>query len=463
MAEFFTKSSSQQKNWQGQLSPNILANAALVAFLLLSTIGLAPPAFNGGRLSDVSSMQSSAGDLPKQVLYFGLLIFSVSLRPPMSIKRVPVAIPFTMIAMVLWCWVSLTWSEVPETAVRRIILLTVGPIFIFSIVRFLGPVQALNLTVYTLSVILIADLVAVFILPGALQLPGVDFTSDTGGTWRGLHSDKNSAGAICALLSIISAYKVFSKGTKFDKRVLWTVVSFLAALFVYKSGSKTSLGLLPISAVLALLTLFLSKRALLLQLLVIALVGAIVILYLLSPRFFDLVSAHLDLFLRDPRSLTGRVQLWPILLNYSHDHPLLGSGYGSFWSVGDAGPMPRYASGWLLLINNAHNGYLDLLVQTGMIGLVLGVLAAIIKPFYNLLNYQNVPSDVRWLICAVLFFVAMHNFLEASLFDRDRPAWIVLILMLAVLSAYREPNRPKEWSGARSTPAKDIEPTRFKA
>lgn len=60
-----------------------------------------------------------------------------------------------------------------------------------------------------------------------------------------------------------------------------------------------------------------------------------------------------------PDALTGRVQIWPVLIACSRDHWMQGSGYGSVWNIGTASPAYEYATGWASTIASGHNGYLD--------------------------------------------------------------------------------------------------------
>ena len=52
-----------------------------------------------------------------------------------------------------------------------------------------------------------------------------------------------------------------------------------------------------------------------------------------------------------------------VLIAYARDHLLFGAGYGSFWGIGDASPMLAYGDTWLANVYEAHDGYLDLLVN----------------------------------------------------------------------------------------------------
>jgi O-antigen ligase len=67
---------------------------------------------------------------------------------------------------------------------------------------------------------------------------------------------------------------------------------------------------------------------------------------------------------RDP-TLTDRTIIWNTLLSV-HTNPLIGTGYESFW-LG-----PRLQQVWQVVagINEAHNGYLDMYLNLGCVGVV---------------------------------------------------------------------------------------------
>ena len=69
---------------------------------------------------------------------------------------------------------------------------------------------------------------------------------------------------------------------------------------------------------------------------------------------------------RDP-TLTDRTAIWSIVLSM-HTNPLVGTGYESFW-LG-----PRLQKVWQLFgatINESHNGYLEVYLNLGLIGVLL--------------------------------------------------------------------------------------------
>ena len=153
-----------------------------------------------------------------------------------------------------------------------------------------------------------------------------------------------------------------------------------------------------------------------------------------SLLFYTSVSTDLMMMLEDPASFTGRAEIWSALFRYSADHFFLGSGYGSFWETGSSSPLYAYSSGWIVRgAPHAHNGYIDLLIQTGLTGLVIGIFAVGVLPFRKLLTVK-IAARERWLFSAIISFCLLHDLLETTLFDRVNPIWVMLLCILAFLS-----------------------------
>jgi O-antigen ligase len=67
-------------------------------------------------------------------------------------------------------------------------------------------------------------------------------------------------------------------------------------------------------------------------------------------------------------NLSGREPLWDRLLTILADSPLIGSGFGGFWTTSRVSEI-HAAAGWPAV--NAHNGFLDEMLATGVVGLTL--------------------------------------------------------------------------------------------
>jgi O-antigen ligase len=70
----------------------------------------------------------------------------------------------------------------------------------------------------------------------------------------------------------------------------------------------------------------------------------------------------------DLETLTGRVPLWEELIDQASERPWTGVGFGAFWTPERMANV-EVAVGWPAV--NAHNGFLDEVLATGLPGLVL--------------------------------------------------------------------------------------------
>jgi O-antigen ligase len=94
-------------------------------------------------------------------------------------------------------------------------------------------------------------------------------------------------------------------------------------------------------------------------------VPAGVVLYGVLVFFFDLNAHIAEAVGRDP-TLTDRTKIWKLLLTMD-TNPMLGTGYESFW-LGS-----RLLTVWSQFrgLNEAHNGYLEVYLNLGMVGLLM--------------------------------------------------------------------------------------------
>ena len=126
-------------------------------------------------------------------------------------------------------------------------------------------------------------------------------------------------------------------------------------------------------------------------------------------------------------TLTGRTELWGRVLQLRVD-PLFGAGFESFW-LGT-----RLDTLWSMYWwhpNQAHNGYLEVFLNLGWIGLIL--LGSVIAR-----GYRNVVDAVRREPqlgrLRLAFFVAalLYNLTEAA-FKILHPVWIAFLLSIIAI------------------------------
>jgi O-antigen ligase len=144
-------------------------------------------------------------------------------------------------------------------------------------------------------------------------------------------------------------------------------------------------------------------------------------LYLILGFGLGLNAVFAPLLGKDP-TLTDRTHIWSVLLNM-HTNPLFGTGYESFWMGSRLNLVFQKAGEH---INEAHNGYLEVYLNLGEIGLLL--LVAFLISAYMKICKQDVSSRTNFgsLTLALWAVVVMYNITEAGF--KHGLMWLALVL-----------------------------------
>jgi hypothetical protein len=132
-------------------------------------------------------------------------------------------------------------------------------------------------------------------------------------------------------------------------------------------------------------------------------------------------------------TLTGRTRLWDILLPVIGNRPILGYGYDAFW----AGMKPEVLSVWIeagRLVPVADNGYFDLCLSLGIVGLGL-FLYVFADAFRRSMHY--VRSEPGWIglwPVTYLCIFAADNICESALLTRGTFPFLVFAILATSLS-----------------------------
>jgi O-antigen ligase len=398
------------------------ARSAYLASLAVGLLMLL--VFLGPRLALMPLQSTGDGNPVRQILYLGGLGLTMwAARVHVEPQRLLV-VPISLAVALGWCALSLTWSGEPGTGLRRLILTLTLVLSVFLAIRTAGFDRSVKIIQITFLICLGLNFAAVAVLP-----TGVHHAVEIGdpaliGNWRGILVHKNFAGSVTAMTIIFLAL-----GPQFLKPALRYAALGAAAFFLYMTHSKTS-GAFAIGCV-AIGFLFNGYnprfRALVIPVL---LIFTCLTVLVLQDHLSDLLAPF-----NRPDALTGRVQIWPVLINYASAHPWTGAGYGSFWNSGPDGPVFDYARSWVTGLGNGHNGYLDLLVQVGFPGLALAVFATMILPMAKLFSSQSIQPGRGGLLLAMLLFCIGHNITETSLFERDAIVQVFLMMAVALIEA----------------------------
>jgi O-antigen ligase len=359
----------------------------------------------------------------RQIVFIILLGLAFVAAQVFKDIRQAFVVPISMCIVLAWFGLSMVWSIAPNIGLRRLLLTIIVIWTVYLMVKKAGYENTLTAIRIILPLALIGNYLAVLGWPDwAIHQSATETDPSIVGAWRGYMMQKNFAGAICAFTILFFFLDA--------RKLSWVVkglVILAAAFFLYKTESKTSMGILAVTLTVALLYRLYNPRYryALIGVLVLATAVAIYIGY----GYLGLVN---DLLARED-AFTGRSKIWSIMLQYIRDHGLLGSGYGAFWNIGNASPIFQYTSGWVSELGNGHSGYLDIYAQTGVVGFILSVIVVFLIPMFRLITNTQIARNRATLIVACIFFCLGHNFTESTLFDRDSAVHVFLVLALALM------------------------------
>lgn len=315
-----------------------------------------------------------------------------------------------LLVILSYCVLSATWSEDTVMASKSAAALIGTGVFGLFMARKYGA--------YLIDKVAFAALTYVVIFL-SLYLVGID-PLDRGITvntapFTGLTSHKNSAGIICGFAAMLYYGKLRWKFSKFH------AASFFLLVFgtVLTNSSTSLLGI--IGSVLVLEISIISNRfrlsSWLLSVILISL--ASLILVLASYYILDLLA-----FLGKDLTMSSRTLIWELVIRNAIDNLWLGPGYGTFWGEYSAVNLDASSIFFGTTFKQAHNGFLDIWAQTGVLGafLFLFYLVFSFRRSYVMLNGVNGHS-----ILAGLSFFAFNNLGEANLFIANYFAFSFLV------------------------------------
>ncbi len=397
----------------------------LLLLLLVTLHPFQPPA--GGSTAGLSAIAPVASDVWRQLsftsIFAAAFAAAIFYRPRVLLQ----AIPLTVMVLLGWCLLSAIWSDVGGVVFRRAVLITEVTVTPLLGVALLGPERAFSRLRLVLVIVLVANWIAIPLIPAAVHGAG-EQDPKLIGNWRGLYDQKNVTGAVCTLTILAFLFP----GRRARRRSDWLVIG-AALVFLYFTKSKTSLALLPVAAAFGHAYRAGWKNGLdraLLAVIALIAIGGIVTMLALNTELITRIMA-------DPDAFTGRTEIWNAEIAYLKDgHFLTGAGFGAIFSTGQPSPLTPYLYGrnWVAMVSNSHNGYFDMFASLGAIGFTLALGALLVAPFRRFWPLNFDPSKAGYF--AIFIFVIFHNFTEADFLSSDGVSWLVFLM---VLGALRQP------------------------
>lgn len=331
-----------------------------------------------------------------------------------------------LIALVAWVGLTLLWSPLPDASFKSWLRL----VLTLMVATVLAHGYRGRMLDFLSDGLLILMLVLLPSIAVALLKPGVGQESVAGiaGAWRGITAQKNTLGLAAALAA--AAYFVLLLTRPRDTIAKWWMAA-VAVLCLLGSRSSTSLAMtVLISGIFWLFYrqhlnsfAWLSRLFLVLVLAVMGYIYLYFMWYSQIPTWSGFVGSVAQWFGKGS-DLSGRTDIWPLVWAEIEKHPWLGLGYAAFWR-GDGSASQYIADLLYWAPTTAHNGYIDLINEVGLVGLLLfgALCTAQLVRIAHLHKQQRVEAAIH---LALLVPFLLWNFSETSAVNAYMPLQFVI-------------------------------------
>ncbi|MBD2125779.1 O-antigen ligase family protein [Microcoleus sp. ZQ-A2] len=362
----------------------------LIGFLLLFFLGL-----------DLPAPLPSAINAASYAILFPLIIWRWKRFSYVATRDI------FLLLLIAITMVSVLWSASPEiTSTETKAVLRTTLLGVYFATRF-SIKEQMQLLAGFLGIAAVLSFVFGIGMPSYGVHQGGEFV----GSWKGVFLFKNLFASIMTLAAML--FLLFSLNSRKKRCLAWMMFG-LSVLLLILSRGKTSysvlfilLGLLPLHKAVK------QKYKLRSFLLVTSFlfISSVIFLVLNNLEFIlvDLLGKNME--------FNGRLPIWTLMVDKVSERPWLGYGYSGFWTSDEA--MVILTNTWADTAAeagvrfNAHNGYLDLVLQLGFSGLflyLLSFLTCLIRTINLLMSTKTVESF--WIL-QLLVALFLLNFADS--------------------------------------------------
>jgi O-antigen ligase len=238
-----------------------------------------------------------------------------------------------------------------------------------------------------------------------------------------------------------------------SKKLRWIALAALSlmVLLLLLSQSKTAL-------ILLLLTLLMLpmhrvvrqqyKLQVFIYLIALVLIGSVAVFIVSNLEFIIVDTLGKDL------EFNGRVPIWILILDKAFERPWLGYGFAGFWTSPEslyvlnnswAGTQASIEEGVRF---HAHNGFIDLFIQLGLLGLSLFIFN-FIKVFLKVISVLNYTKAVEffWML-QFLVLMLVFNLSEAITILSTGTLWTLYVSIALSTAVQQNRIRKTQYLGA---------------
>ncbi|MFT2706841.1 O-antigen ligase family protein [Clavibacter zhangzhiyongii] len=289
-------------------------------------------------------------------------------------------VPLPLLAFTAVCVLSIAWSQYRFESVLGVLIqlsTTIAALTILVLLSWAEIVQGLG---RALRVILGLSLAFELFVAVVVRQPVMPFFTDygpnapaafawtrgellSGGRIQGVVGNANLLAMVALLGLIVFTLQYAARSVARRDAAVWIAVALLTLAL---TGSSTVLVALLMTGVVAALALI-ARRVDLRGRLVLA--GGVVVAAVVGAGIVVTRTAEVFELLGRSPDLTGRFQIWESVLGLAQEHPVVGWGWIGYWAPW-VHPFQGLAVRSGVTYLQAHDAYLDVLLQVGAVGLL---------------------------------------------------------------------------------------------
>jgi exopolysaccharide production protein ExoQ len=357
--------------------------------------------YNVAEEISVAGMEGS-GVREAMLIALGIVaVVSLSRRPADPRLRIDGVMGWLLLAFVAWALMSTMWAQDLSLTLKRLTSFVIICIFAVALARRLSLREILLWTFFTTALFFLVAITFEVVF-------GIFQPLAYGYRFSGIQHP-NGEGLECALL----AFSGFVGGhLEKRRRALFVSFGLLGAFFLILTASRTTLA--GTALAVGTYSVCISRKSA--RTLIFPFIGVLASLVLFLTLAGSFQGLESKLFPGrdeggDVESFAGRTSVWADVAPYIREHPLVGYGYGGFWT-----PTIQAAiadkEGWD--VPDAHSTYVDCVLTLGLVGITLNVfcLAAGLRRAFG--SYQRTRDPYFAFLAGLLIFCLIDGFLESS-------------------------------------------------
>ena len=416
---------------------NRLTIVVLALMLLYAIIGI--PEFN--RDADLASDYVNPLN---RIIWLGLL----ALAAPIAMARWRNVLAllggsWPLLLLYAYFYASTFWALDPDASTRRLLFTVVQ--LLLAVVLLSGLRQAATLHILLAAVCVVA---AVEDLASWVLWPGYAMTSDG---FAGLQLQKNQTGLLMMYGCLAASTAFFLVRGRLARMAIGGSIALMGLLLVATRSTTSQSIVLMAPVVVPFILVVARQRTPVIWAVVASILAGLVALFFGYIAWCGVVNYDPWLPLRGV-TFTERLDLWVFALEEIPKRPWLGAGYSSFWAINPAVQPSLKSDMWFgtyAIINEGHQGYLDLVLTTGLVGLAGGLAVvfrtlgtagrAIVRaePAEIAARTGRMAYPTAAFHMALLVGLLVHNFTESNLFSNNSVLAVAFVLAALDLEKWR--------------------------